>query len=57
MSIVTVSHKTRKIKEPWATPNRATPESFNPVKQILKGSKKNQKKQKQTFQQINPNTV
>jgi hypothetical protein len=38
--------KTAIIKEPWATPNGATPKSFNPFKQILKSSKKNIKKTK-----------
>ena len=42
------------IKEPWATPNRATPKSGYPFKRILNKSKNRSKKQKQTFQKINP---
>ena len=40
------------IKEPWATPNRATPKSCYPFKKKLKKSENNSKKKLKTIQQL-----
>ena len=47
-----MSHISNIIKEPWATPNRATPKNCYPFKKNSTIPKKNQKIKK--IQQINP---